>query len=601
MHSDDQAAVAISSRTPFLLLLIWLLWSAIMLAFNLRQGTPLMVDPDDFMRMAEVRDWMSGQSWFDVTQYRINPPEGGPMHWSRLLDVPIAAMITMFMLFVSQPVAEHLTTAILPLMLLGLLMWLIFRATRILADDRVALLAAFLVPTYPLIIRQFMPGRVDHHGWQIIMAALAMLALFDRSPKRGAVVMAFALSVWMHISIEGLPYAVMFGGLLALSYLFPAKIAGKSSDLRLFPFMFGLAAFSILIFATTQSTLNWNVAHCDAVSWPLLAALTVVGVGLSMAQYIVKPKNMTAKAVMLSLAGLSGAVVFLMTSDSCALDPFGNLSPLVREYWHDTISEGLPIYTQDPAVISLLLFVPMLAAIWMAIVWRSEQDDLRRKQWLMLGMLVMAATLLSFKVQRTAGVAELFALPAIAALTILLVQRITSSPKLLVRVVGSAFAVIALTPIAAFVAGNALMASPGENKSEKKPKGDQRRCDLADLNRLPPGLIFTTMAAGPEILYRTRHSVYVSGYHRNYVAMDRLIAAMVGPAEKARPLLDAAKIDYVVFCPDHFEAQSYTRDGKQNFAASLMSSAPPQWLQPIDRFPDSAMRVYRYRPERVGQ
>jgi hypothetical protein len=104
------------------------------------------------------------------------------------------------------------------------------------------------------------------------------------------------------------------------------------------------------------------------------------------------------------------------------------------------------------------------------------------------------------------------------------------------------------------------------------------------------------MAAGPEILYRTRHSVYVSGYHRNHVAMDRLIGAMTGPAEEARLLLDSAKIDYVMFCPDHFEAQSYTKDGKNNFAASLISDEPPHWLQPIDMFADTRMRVYRYRP-----
>ncbi|HMA50771.1 MAG TPA: hypothetical protein VKP60_13520, partial [Magnetospirillaceae bacterium] len=47
-------------------------------------------DTDDHMRLQQVRDWMAGQSWFDVTQYRMNPPTGMLMHWSRLLDVPLA-------------------------------------------------------------------------------------------------------------------------------------------------------------------------------------------------------------------------------------------------------------------------------------------------------------------------------------------------------------------------------------------------------------------------------------------------------------------------------------------------------------------------------
>ena len=54
------------------------------------------IDPDDALRLVEVRDWMAGQSWFDVSQHRINPPFGGEMHWWRLLDVPIAGFITLF-------------------------------------------------------------------------------------------------------------------------------------------------------------------------------------------------------------------------------------------------------------------------------------------------------------------------------------------------------------------------------------------------------------------------------------------------------------------------------------------------------------------------
>ena len=47
-------------------------------------------DPDDAMRYLEVRDWLAGQSWWDVSQHRL---WGGhfAMHWSRLVDVPLTA------------------------------------------------------------------------------------------------------------------------------------------------------------------------------------------------------------------------------------------------------------------------------------------------------------------------------------------------------------------------------------------------------------------------------------------------------------------------------------------------------------------------------
>ncbi|MEO8724436.1 MAG: hypothetical protein ABI395_13145, partial [Sphingobium sp.] len=31
-------------------------------------------DPDDAMRLVQVRDFLAGQSWFDVSQHRVNPP-----------------------------------------------------------------------------------------------------------------------------------------------------------------------------------------------------------------------------------------------------------------------------------------------------------------------------------------------------------------------------------------------------------------------------------------------------------------------------------------------------------------------------------------------
>ena len=107
------------------------------------------------------------------------------------------------------------------------------------------------------------------------------------------------------------------------------------------------------------------------------------------------------------------------------------------------------------------------------------------------------------------------------------------------------------------------------------------------------------MAAGPDILFHTRHSVFVSGYHRNHVQMDGLIKTMLGETEAAEKPLRAARIDYVVICPSHFETKSYLAVGSANFAASLLSPSPPKWLLPVPGFKDSFMRVYRITPAAV--
>ena len=53
-------------------------------------------DTDDNIRFVQVKDWLAGQGWYDLRQYRLNPPEGADIHWSRIVDLPIAALMLFF-------------------------------------------------------------------------------------------------------------------------------------------------------------------------------------------------------------------------------------------------------------------------------------------------------------------------------------------------------------------------------------------------------------------------------------------------------------------------------------------------------------------------
>jgi hypothetical protein len=71
---------------------IVLTWSVAVICLWLSFGTN-SPSTDDATRLVEIRDLLAGQSWFDHTQYRLNPSEGVVTHWSRLLDLPIALLI----------------------------------------------------------------------------------------------------------------------------------------------------------------------------------------------------------------------------------------------------------------------------------------------------------------------------------------------------------------------------------------------------------------------------------------------------------------------------------------------------------------------------
>src|ERR1700749_2947192 len=49
-------------------------------------------DTDDNMRIMQVRALLHGQGWYDLRDYRMNPPYGANIHWSRLGHPPTAGL-----------------------------------------------------------------------------------------------------------------------------------------------------------------------------------------------------------------------------------------------------------------------------------------------------------------------------------------------------------------------------------------------------------------------------------------------------------------------------------------------------------------------------
>src|SRR4029450_12692927 len=90
---------------------IWFLWErwAMIRTFNLP-------DTDDNMRIMQVRAWLAGQGWFDLRQYRLDPPYGANIHWSRLVDLPLPPIKLGLTPFVGGALAEKVAVAAAPML-----------------------------------------------------------------------------------------------------------------------------------------------------------------------------------------------------------------------------------------------------------------------------------------------------------------------------------------------------------------------------------------------------------------------------------------------------------------------------------------------------
>ena len=139
-------------------------------------------DTDDNMRIMQVRALLHGQGWFDLRQYRMNPPYGANIHWSRLVDLPIAGLILLLRPVLGGAGAERWAVGIAPLLPYLLLLFSLALTARRLIDPRaypLAFVAAFFAGSTN---GMFMPERIDHHGWQLALLALSMSGIAD--PKR---------------------------------------------------------------------------------------------------------------------------------------------------------------------------------------------------------------------------------------------------------------------------------------------------------------------------------------------------------------------------------------------------------------------------------
>ncbi|TIV65425.1 MAG: GtrA family protein, partial [Mesorhizobium sp.] len=75
-------------------------------------------DNDNLLRLVEVRDLLAGQGWFDLHQYRMGLEGGFVMHWSRLVDAPIAVIVlAASALTGSRPLAEDVAQVLWPALL----------------------------------------------------------------------------------------------------------------------------------------------------------------------------------------------------------------------------------------------------------------------------------------------------------------------------------------------------------------------------------------------------------------------------------------------------------------------------------------------------
>jgi len=546
-------------------------------------------DTDDAMRMLQVRDWLAGQGWYDLRAMRLDPPGGALMHWSRVVDLPVAALLRFFGLFAEPDVAERLARIVFPLILQGLLIWAVGLCALLLSGTFGAMVGVFLILASGMSTWQFVPGRIDHHAPQIVLLVLmtfACLKGLDPQRPRMAALAGVCAALSLAIAIENLPF------ILVLMAIFPLAYAAQGRPMReaLGWMGAGWGASLLIFYALFQAPPLWFVSACDAISAVhlrsgLAGALSM----LALAAFDRwREPGLTGRLIATGLAGLVAAMP-LWFDRQCYLDPFSAVDPLVRSLWLENVKEAQSVKSllaDHPESVGVWVMPWTLGALAIAFAAWFERG-LARIRYLALLALTLAGCATALYMSRSVSSVTPLALMG-GVWAVMRAQQFWGRHELL----GAAMLIPSLAPFT--MIGWAVVLPIEERPLERIQEKTIASCMASSaypaLRSLPRGAFLALPDLGPFILLLTDHSVIAGPYHRNNQGNRLMYDVFLAKPEAARDMMRTAGLRYVALCDWANTGSHLIRMAPDGFAAALGSETPPAWLRLIEA--PTVLRLY---------
>lgn len=590
------AASEATVRFPLapLVLITWLAATAASLIGS--PATQNSMSIDDLMRLVEVRDFLRGQGWFDLTQYRLDAPAGVVMHWSRLIDVPLALLIGALTPIIGAARAEYWVATLWPpltflpiLALVGVLARRLGGAAAVLPG---VLLAAVSAP--PLV--HVRPGALDHHGMQILLVLAATTAAAMPGRRRLAPALGgLAAAASNAIGLEMLPAIAAILAALGLRWAIEGKDAAPATS----AFGLGFGAGTAALFALTVPPSAWTAPIYDAISLAWVAAAALSGGTLALlAAMSGRTKNVKTRLAAGVLAGLGALAIMAIAFPAALNDPYANLDPRIVDLWLSRVSEAQSIISiaQDSTSELLPIYLPLVAALGLGgLALARAKPDERTKFFAPLLALV-ALTVVAVWQVRGAASANLLAQPVLAAglvcwaragasarARLFAAMLALSSPALILVCDGINKIVAALDP------SRPIAVNDGSANCRKP-------VDMVPLAKLERGTVLSFIDLGPIILAETPHSIIAAPYHRNQAGYEAAFDVLLGDDATVKRVLASKHVDYVAICPGAPERINYERAAPNGLSARLARGEVPPFLERVPG--DAAETLWVFRVKR---
>ncbi len=555
-------------------------------------GGLIFIGNDDAMRLVQVRDLIDGQGWFDTTQSRLGLEGGTRMHWSRLVDAPIAAIIVALSWALGQPTAEIVAMTLWPLLLIGPVMLGTALAASALGGRAAAFVACVICASAVHYYGKFHPGSLDHHNLQIALLAIAIsgVVLLAHGPRFAALAGA-AVAFSIAVGVEFVPQMVLVCLAVAVIWAWRGSSVGPAA----LAFSLTLGIMLAVLFGATASAEAYRGGFCDALSRDLAIPALAGATGLAILSWTRSTEPRPLRFAALGILFVFVGVLTVLAAPACLSQPYGELEPLLQEHLLPNISEARSLFHRITVnhgllQVAVLGIIAPVIAIYMGF---RGQD---RESWFFLAAMITSCFLIAaYQIRGVPALTVAGILPpAVVAAKLYMHSRMRG--RLAPGLAGIAL-IILIVPHVWYAGWRATSHQFIERETAFSTYLSCREEGSFDtLATLSPGLILASLNLGAHILRNTPHRVLAAPYHRNQAGLSaQFEIALAGNAEAERRLR-ALEVDYVVYCEHDPGYVPSSPSGNAQFLSGLADGEVPPFLEPVGASDASPLIVYRLTP-----
>ncbi|KAB0463753.1 hypothetical protein [Vibrio kanaloae] len=546
-------------------------------------------DNDDYMRFVQFQEWMTTGRWYLEPMTDFNADDGLIIHWSRFPDLMLSLVAFPLLFLVDDNLAYAISISVVPLFYLLLYVLACFYLCEHYFGRKYRFISMMFSVSSPTIIH-FLPGAIDHHNIQLILASLFLsitpIKIIDLKQSWRVYIQSFFLSLSLWTGMDNiLLFMVFFIFYTVYCCFFCREWFGYVS--KLYATCSFLVACALLL---NRPYDEFFVFKYDEISFILIILFVSGWVFVNVYNRLTNQrKSFIQRFSLFVILGLMCLlpVVILYPSLTSAL--FIDYPPILKLYWLDQVAEAKSIarYITSHGFFSIENYALLVIPATLYPLFKYKNDHCTILYLIFMFNLALAI----FWQIRVMRLCFVLAAPLQAYVVLQLADYIRSS-------IIKATVIFSGAPLAVAVVILTLSPTEGITTTLDEEEESLNIYSVLKNNDISSKTILSGIETGAPVLAKTNNRIIAAPYHRNIIGNQFLIEVMLEEDMLlARNKIIDKKVDYILIGNDSHLSLLKESGSDDSLIRRLHGDNIPAWLDVTYDGIEDGYRVFKVRSE----